>query len=66
MTTKGLLKHRIEETLRERGPMKTREIAEVLGEDPRAVAACMISLAYAGRILAVRRDPIRGNDWIAV
>jgi len=63
MTTKGVLKKRIEAVLREKGPMKSREIARELGEDPQAVASCIRSLAYAGRIAAARKDSTNGYDW---
>lgn len=63
MTTKGLLKHRIEETLKERGPMTVRELAAELGEDVKAVASCVRSMAYAGRLELQKRQRRTGNVW---
>lgn len=63
MTTKGVLKRRIEDMLKERGPMTVRELAAELGEDVKAVASCVRSMAYAGRLERQKRVRKTGNVW---
>lgn len=63
MTAKGVLKHRIEETLRTRGPMTVRELSAELGEDTNTIASCVRSMAYAGRLELQKRQRRTGNVW---
>ena len=63
MTTKGVLKHRIEETLRIRGPMTVQELAAELGEGVKEITSCVRSMAYAGRLETQKRLRRTGNVW---
>lgn len=60
---RGELKIRIEQVLREKGPMKSAEIAAELGEDQRTVAHLMKSMSMDGSIYVVKRDRKRANTW---
>jgi hypothetical protein len=49
--------------LKEKGPMRSAEIAAELGEDQRTVAHLMKSMSMEGKVYAVKRDRKRANTW---
>ena len=60
---RGELKTEILNVLKEKGPMRSAEIAAELGEDQRTVAHLMKSMSMDGSIYVVKRDRKRANTW---
>lgn len=51
--TKGVLKARVLEVLRVRGPMTAAELARELGTDTKRLHGCVKALSYSGQIYPV-------------
>lgn len=61
--TKGVLKARVLEVLRVRGPMSAAELARELGVDARRLHGCIKALSFSGQIYPVGGGRKRGNVW---
>ena len=61
--TKGVLKARVLEVLRARGPMTAAELARALDVDAKRLYGCMKALSYSGQIYPVGGGRKMGNVW---
>lgn len=61
--TKGVLKARMLEALRVRGPMTAAELARELDTDARHLQGCIKALSYSGQIYPISGGRKEGKVW---